>query len=177
MKTVWKLTLAYNYEKEEAWLNEMSQKGYQLHKPGLFRFQFTEGEPGKYQYALEYLDASGDKMKDYFAFLEDTGIEIISQINNWAYYRKLNDGKPFEIFNDAQSKIEHFKRIMTLILILLFLNGWFMIDSWIRFAGGERNVFTIILVVLLTFVVAVLAYSALRVLQKIKHIRQSRAGH
>ena len=102
-KKVYKIIFSWDYEKEIKWLNEMSAQGWHLVNPGLISFEFEKDEPNKYQYEIEYLD---NNKEDYFEFLQETGIEIIKVVNNWAYYKKLNDGNPFEIFNDAESKIK-----------------------------------------------------------------------
>ena len=56
IKTVHKFFSLGSFEKEEQWLNAMSQKGYQLVHVGWCSYTFMEGEPGKYLYRLELLE-------------------------------------------------------------------------------------------------------------------------
>ncbi|UUX34776.1 DUF2812 domain-containing protein [Fundicoccus culcitae] len=171
-KTVYKVFMTWDYEREITWLNDMSAQGWQLKKPGFFRYTFEKDEPNKYQYALEYLNVGNEKMKDYFTFLEETGIEIMTQVGNWAYYRKVNDGKPFEIFNDNESKIEHFKRILSLLLVFLILEGWLALDYWSMIISGEREGFTLVFAILLTVIVFLFLYGIVRLNFKINKLKQ-----
>lgn len=173
-KTVFKLTASWNYKKEETWLNEMSKKGWHLTEPKHVLFTFTEGEPDKYRYALEYLDVSGEGMQEYFAFLEETGIEIIGHTMNWAYYRKLNDGKPFEIFSDDESKIKHWNRLRYLILLIAGFETYFMITFWMQIINGDSSVFTLIPTVFITLVVLLLAWSNFRIWMQISELKKNR---
>lgn len=166
-KTSWRLTLSWNYENESKWLNEMSDKGWQLEKPGLFRYTFVQGEPGKYRYDMEYLDANGEKRNEYFAFLEETGIEIVGQLGNWAYYRKPDNGKPFAIFSDTASKIAHYKRILLFLLIITPLEAWFMAKSWVEVYRGTHDASDMAMVILLTLAVVLLASGILHLLRRI----------
>ena len=49
--------LSTDYEKEERWLNEMSEQGFALVAAGLCRYTFEDCKPGEYTYKLELLDS------------------------------------------------------------------------------------------------------------------------
>ena len=170
-KTVRKLFLAWQHEKEEQWLNQMSASGWQLTHPGLFNDRFEQGPPNQYQYALEYINLSDAKMKDYFAFLEEAGIEIIGQTLNWVYYRKANDGRPFEIFSDLASKTEHMQRLLKIYYIFFVLEGFFFIDNLLELLSGDfgtRHIVMTILFGLITLLFATAIISVLRQIQRWK---------
>lgn len=54
--TKYKVLFAWDFEKEEKWLNEMSAKGMQLVGVGIFKYIFEEGNPGEYFYRIELLE-------------------------------------------------------------------------------------------------------------------------
>lgn len=54
-KVVYKAFPLWDWEKEAAWLNEMSRQGWQLCRVGWCRYEFEQGEPGRWQYQLEML--------------------------------------------------------------------------------------------------------------------------
>lgn len=112
-----------NYEKEERWINEMSEQGWHLEKITLGRFVFEKGEPNKYIYRNEFLidKKKGDK-KEYYNLLEDSGIEIVYEFSGWIYMRKLASEGPFELFSDHQSYIAYYKRLLGYILPLFLVN-------------------------------------------------------
>lgn len=115
----------YNFEKEEAWLNMMSAKGYNLISYTAIKYIFEKTNDTDYIYRIEYLDEgkSKDNLENYLEFLEESGIEFVSRYNNWIYLRcKANCGR-FDLFTDLDSKIKHYKSILktytTLMLCLL----------------------------------------------------------
>lgn len=111
-KTFW----LWEYDKEEAWLNEMSRKGLQLTQVGLFRYVFEKDPSHCYYYRLEMLNRFDG---DYIPFLEGTGIEYLCRLKNWAYFRKDTAQGEFQLYSDVDSKLHHLNRILVLILALL----------------------------------------------------------
>ena len=123
-KVVHKAFLLWDWEKEAAWLNEMSRQGWQLRRVGWCRYEFEQGEPGRWQYQLEMLQKDDP---DYLAFLEDTGIQVVGRLFRWVYLRRENDGTPFELFSDTDSILRHMDRVLTVCYVIggvnLFLGG------------------------------------------------------
>lgn len=118
-KVVHKVFLLWDWEKEAAWLNEMSRQGWQLRRVGWCRYEFEPGEPGRWQYQLEMLQKNDP---DYLAFLEDTGIQVVGRLFRWVYLRRENDGTPFELFSDTDSILRHMDRVLTLCYLLGGIN-------------------------------------------------------
>lgn len=174
-KKIFRLTPSWDFEKEVNWINEMASKGMELKTPGLLFFDFEEGVPGRYQYALEFIDVRNKGMKEYFTFLEETGIEIVGQVGPWVYYRKANDGKPFEIFNDSESKIMHFKRILTTFIFITFFEVWLLFDSITDLKRGEYDQFNIFIIVTLSIVVLLLTSGIVSLTMKISKISKNRS--
>jgi hypothetical protein len=118
-RTIHKFFLAWNYEKEEKWLNEMSAKGLQLVSVGYCKYVFEEGVKYEYSYKMEYHpDSSQDKRSSYIQFLEETGIEYIGSILDWVYFRKKATDGVFEIYSDIDSEIKHKKRVLSFLLTI-----------------------------------------------------------
>lgn len=121
-KVMHRLFMAWQYEKEEAWLNEMAANGWNLVDTSLCRYTFEEGTPGEYQYRLELLEhgAKSPESAAYIRFMEETGAEhVATWFNGWAYFRKKVADGPFEIYSDIDSKIKHLKRIEHILLLAL----------------------------------------------------------
>ena len=108
--TVRKLFTAWNFEKEEKWLNEMSAKGLQFISTALFSYTFEEGEPNEYRYRLELLNnlPSHSESRSYIRFMEDMGIEHIGSCIRWVYFRKRAAEGDFDIYSDINSRIKHY---------------------------------------------------------------------
>jgi len=108
-----------DYEKEEAWVNDMAEQGWHLKRTMVGYFIFEKGEPGQYIYRNELVKG---KKQDYYDFLETMNIEFVSKFGVWAYYRKKKSEGPFELFSDSSSKIKYLTSISRLFIAITFLN-------------------------------------------------------
>lgn len=104
-----------DYEAEERWLNEMAAQGWEMERYSWCRYVFERGESGRYTYRLQFLpkSASAAESREYLAFLEDAGMEVVATYSRWVYVRKLVDGQPFELFSDHESRVSHHKQVAT----------------------------------------------------------------
>lgn len=116
--------LFYHYEKEEAWLNEMAAKGLALVSYTRCRYVFVPCEPGEFIYRIELLPELPQHPESaaYIDFVEEAGVECVSAYSRWVYLRRKAADGPFEIYSDADLKIKHYKRIMSLWGIIGVIN-------------------------------------------------------
>lgn len=118
VKTVHKWFWAWEFEKEDAWLNGMAMSGWVLESVGFSTYQFRACEPGSYTVRLECCPRDEGSI----TFMEETGAEFIGRVAQWAYFRKKTVWGEFQIFSDLDSKLSHLDRI-----------------GKILFAGGMAN--------------------------------------
>ena len=121
-KVIVKLFTLDEFEKEENWLNEMSENGMELIKADFIWYTFRPREKDKYQYKIMFYDKakSGSEWDDFMEILSESGIEVVSRYFNWLYLKKENDGTPFQLFNTLREELAHVnkvKQISTLLLI------------------------------------------------------------
>lgn len=116
-KVVRKLFFAWDFDKEEKWLNEMAAKGMGLVAVGFCRYEFEDCTSGEYKYKLELLEHGRNhpETQKYIAFLEETGIDHLGFFSKWCYFRRKAEDGEFDIFSDYDSKIKHLKRIQMLM--------------------------------------------------------------
>ncbi len=112
--TVHKWLWAWDFEKEERWLNEMAMDGWALCEVGFCRYVFERTEPGEYIIRLE-LHPHDDR---YIEFMHDTGAEVAGRIFAWVYFRRKSELGAFDIFSDIDSKIEHLNKIGRMLAII-----------------------------------------------------------
>jgi len=119
-KTIHKWFWAWDFEKEEMWLNEMAAKGLALVAVGFGAYTFEESLTGEYNIRLELLEnlPSHSESAEYIKFLEDTGVEYLGSITRWVYFRKKTDCGEFNLYSDNKSRIKHLERLMLLLGIL-----------------------------------------------------------
>lgn len=97
--------LFFSIEKEEAWLNEMSQKGLRfVRKKGLFSYEFEENITGEvYHYYVDERPFCKDN-EEYVHFLEELNIKLVKKWF-WNYYFETADEKAAKyIYTDRESR-------------------------------------------------------------------------
>lgn len=117
-KTVQKWFWVWDFEKEEAWLNEMAQSGWALCRVNLITYTFEPCEPGDWFIRLEMRPAD----ENYTSFLEEIGAEYIGRVFAWTYYRRKAEMGQFDIFSDIDSRIAHLDKIGRMLAIIGGLN-------------------------------------------------------
>lgn len=134
MKTVRKLFWAWDFDREEDWLNDMAAQGWGLVSVGFCRYTFEPCHPGEYGYRLDLLEdrPDGPQSQEYLNFLAETGVDCVGHWFRWVYLRKRTDEGPFQLFSDTASRIRHLRRILALVLPILVLN---LIAGWRRQAS------------------------------------------
>ncbi len=107
MKTVHKWFWAWEFEKEEQWLNGMAQSGWLLDGVEFRTYHFVPCEPGEYTIRLEMRGTD----EDYLTFMEETGAEYVGRVFQWIYFRKKAELGAFDLFSDLDSKIRHLDKV------------------------------------------------------------------
>jgi len=177
-KTIWRLYPVWAYEKEEKWLNEMSEMGLQCQNAGYCIYHFKEGTPGEYIYRLEMLAnfPSHTKSLRYLRFLEDTGVEHIGSVFRWVYLRKRADDGGFDIYSDIGSRISHLNRILLLlgaVFLVNLINMLNMLHSWFWLANSFASTFAIVSLVFSLL----LGYGFVRIYMKQRKLKREKILH
>ncbi len=170
----------WQWEEEEAWLNDMSAKGWHLVSVKLWRYEFEQGEPGAYQYRLEALEGSdmgSKKNQEYISFLRDMGAEYIGHVLYWAYFRKAADSEPFELFSDIDSRLKHMARFEKLPLNMLPLPAVNVINCFNLMFNLNAPAVGGLLLGLNAALMGILCYGAYRMQEKRKALEEERQLH
>lgn len=110
-------------EKEEGWLEEMSQTGWHLKSVQLpCVYTFAKGEPCRNAYRLDYMLMKKDQLDEYLQIFQDAGWEYVGEMSNWRYWRKrVANGEIPEIFTDNESKIKKYQRMLVIMVFILII--------------------------------------------------------
>ncbi|WP_036944589.1 DUF2812 domain-containing protein [Pseudobacteroides cellulosolvens] len=170
-----KFFFAWDFEKEEKWLNEMSAKGLQLVSVGFCTYVFEECESGEYTYKLELLEnlPSNYQSTSYIQFLEETGAEYIGSVFRWVYFRKKAVNGTFEIYSDIESKIKHYKRIITLFSGVTPICIFPTIMNWSRFSE-EPDPSRLILSSITTLLAILLVFGIFKISRRINMLKKEK---
>lgn len=177
--TIYKWFWAWNFDKEEKWLNEMATQGLHLVAVGFCKYTFEEGMPGEYCVRMELLNdvPTHPKSRRYINFIEDTGAEYIGSIMRWTYFRKKTGDGGFNLFSDIDSRIVHLKRILFLIGVIgameLYVSAF---NGFLLFAenGSTLNLATTVLGSMLSIIIV---YGFLRTYFQYRSLKKERLLH
>lgn len=160
-KIIRKRFWAWDFDKEEQWLNNMAKEGWVLAEVGFCKFVFEQCEKGEYTIRLNYLKSSPktQENKEYIAFIEETGAEQVGTINNWVYFRKKVKEGEFEIFSDTSSRYNHLKKIFILLFTIGFINVFPAISNLYLFFTQSSRVWYINSFGFINFIFAVFLFS------------------
>jgi len=116
-------------EAEEAWLGEMSKKGYHLSSVGVMGiYRFIVAEPQDYVYRLDYQTFPEKDKQEYLQLFRDAGWEHIGEMSAWQYFRKgSKQREPDEIFTDVESKVAKYKRVLAYLAFFLLIESIYVV--------------------------------------------------
>ncbi len=100
------------FEKEEAYLNEMSKKGLHFVSRSYlgWNFRFRKGEPKDYLYKLDYQVEKNIDRAEYLQVFQDMGWTHIEDHRGWSYFRKERSGNNSDkIYSSAKEIIDMVK--------------------------------------------------------------------
>lgn len=123
-QTIRKWFWAWEFDKEETWLNDMAAQGKALVSARYMTYEFEDSAPGEYAVRLEMLENAPDSEegRQYIDFVESTGAEYVGKVMKWVYFRKKTADGPFELHGDNATRMKHLKRIIALLRPLAVVN-------------------------------------------------------
>lgn len=142
-KTSHKVYFAWNYDQEEAMLNEKSKNGWNLVKGGCLYSVFEKDDTKRYCYRIDFnmnLIHNKEEKRRYIEMNEELGWEFINVTwNGWIFLRKEyqeeNTDENYEIYTDTESfnammdRWIHFSYAAMLFLIISFMFYVFLLVS------------------------------------------------
>ena len=117
-RTIRKWFWVWEFEKEEAWLNEMAAAGWVLESVGFCKYHFVRCAPGEYTVRTEMHPYD----EGYVKFMEKTGAEYVGRMMMWIYFRKKTEDGVFDLYSDIDSRISHLDRISRMLAIIGGMN-------------------------------------------------------
>ena len=125
-----KIFWSWNFDQEEQWLNEMSEKGYCFLGKQKGVFLFEDGIPGEFRIQMRYLGEREDSEegKAYIREIVETGGNVICIQNNMIYFSKKKTADAHLEQPDIDSKIRQVERMIyvpIMLTLLLFLLNYY----------------------------------------------------
>ena len=163
-KTLRKIFWAWEFEKEERWLNQMAQEGWALQNAGFSTFTFEKCEPGEYIVRMAMLDDSSN----FKEFMEEMDAEKVGACMRWVYFRRKADLGTFNMFSDIDSRVAQLDRISKQLFLICIAN---IVIGLTAISGGRSYAFVNLLCA------ALLAYGLGRIHGKKESLELERRLH
>jgi hypothetical protein len=160
---------AWQDEKEEQWLDHMSEQGWHVISMGLPGiYQFIQGEPRSYVYRLDFKPSTDKDFKEYLQLFSDAGWDHIGMVSSWQYFRiEAKEGEQPEIFTDNASKIRKYERLVGFLVIFLPI----FIIMIHNLATAEREIYKVFSVIFAAFILFY-AYAMIRIVMRIQQLKK-----
>lgn len=159
---------AWEDEKEEMWLREMSKKGFHFKSVGSAGYYiFEHGEPIDFTYRLDYFIDHKD-MPNYLQLFQDAGWSYLGEMGGWQYFRKAGlNGEEQEIYSDKESKANKYQRLLLYLIIFfpIYLSFVLMLN---RNSNSLIQAFTL----MMSVIMIVYIYSMVKLLGRITQLRK-----
>lgn len=113
-----------NLEKEEAWLNDMSEKGWALVGYELFVYSFAKIESKKQEYCIDYRSfQAASEFERYASLFSDSGWRHVAgtEKTGFQYFVKAKEGAAAQVFSDNANAMCKYSRTADLYLALFFV--------------------------------------------------------
>lgn len=172
----WKFT--FDKDDEQDWLNDYAQQGWAMVSFFVGLVTFVPCQPGEYIYQIDLLPGKGlwaDNYEDYVIFMNEIGVEILQRWGRWVYLRKRAEDGPFEVYTDTESKIALYRRMRTMFLWALIVEGLCSGSVWNMLFRFPEDIFARALAGVYIVLIAVMLRAVWQCSWKIKELeRQNR---
>ena len=160
---------------ETKWLNEMSANGWACTHFFAGIFSFEKCECNQYAYQVDFERKFFMASDEYTEFMRDTNVEIVQSWGYWRILRKLVSEGAFELYTDAESKIEYYRKILIMFKIVTVLE---LVCLWIELmAAVFRGVpYAVPAACLLVVIVIACVNMTLRTANKINELKEIQTG-
>lgn len=168
-----KLFLAWQMNKEKAWLEDMAKQGYILEEVGFATYVFRKEEPKNLVYQFDFQIISKKNEGDYLSCFEDWN--YVGRIGGWFYFYKENiNNENLDIYNDNQSKAAMFRRLIGFLLLAtipLYYQLLIVFPNLDPVESTFPSFYSILKIVIITLVV-ILTYATLKILLIMNNYRK-----
>ncbi len=127
-KTLFRFFTLFEYEEEEAFLENQHKNGWKVtgyKLPGFYKFE--KWEPEDMTYRIDFTNENGSRNAEYRQMFADNGWEFLWSVNGFSIFRKVRASASKsnnEIFTDNTSKLQMLQKIQKrrlLPVIIIFL--------------------------------------------------------
>ena len=137
-KRVFKVYLAWQDERESAWLRHMANKGWHFTSYTFCVYTFVKGEPSDVVYQLDFNNDIKNDHDSYVELFRADGWELVDTFGSWHYFRKpCSAGGNMHIYTDRDSQIKKYQKILFFLAFMGMYSIYSSIHWWILSFGDK----------------------------------------
>ena len=158
---------------EENWLNEQGEKGQMLIGYSNGVYEFEDVSPAKFQYKIDIPKYTGQNKKEYFKFLEQTGISVIAEYAGRVYLRKNKADGELELYTETEEVNRQMKKRYSFFInvgVSQFMFGVFFLLQMKNYIEQKSAPFWILLVFGLGFAISGVIFFIVGILKQKKNL-------
>ena len=158
---------------EEKWLNEQGEQGKMLIKYSNGEYEFEDVSPAKFQYKIDIPKYTGQNKKEYFKFLEQTGISVIAEYAGRVYLRKNKADGELELYTETEEVNRQMKKRYSFFInvgVSQFMFGVFFLLQMKNYIEQKSAPFWILLVFGLGFAISGVIFFIVGILKQKKNL-------
>lgn len=142
---------------EENWLNEQGEQGKMLIGYSNGIYEFEDVSPAKFQYKIDMPKYIGTNKKEYFKFLEQTGISVVKEYAGRVYLRKNKADGELELYTETKEVNNQMKKRYSFFIsvgVSQLVFGVFLFVQMFNYIDEKSAPFWILLVFGLGFMIS-----------------------
>ena len=116
-----KFKLYFDKDNEIEWLNEMANEGWAMKSFFAGFYTFEPCERGQWQYQIDIGNGFINVNKEYAAFMEEMGIEIVACWGPWVTLRRPVQEGEFALYSDVDGKIAQYRKILLMFKVVAII--------------------------------------------------------
>ena len=134
-----------DFEKQEIWLDEMTEKGYRLEKvnPWLDFFTFSKVKKDEFcpKSRIDFRVVPRRDKDEYFEVYKSSGWESVCSSNGTSqqYFRQSSANATEDIFSDRSSVVQRNKRFGKFLLLMSVLFSFLAVLQFISLIDANKN--------------------------------------
>ncbi len=178
-KTLFRFYTLFEYEEEQAFLENQHKEGWKVVSfklPGFYKFE--KCEPEDMTYRIDFTNENGSKNAEYQQMFADNGWEFLWSVNGFSICRKplaAGTADNNEIFSDNESKLQmlqkiHQRRLLPLFVIFLCA----ILPNFMKAINGDFGLSTgdIVLSVIFGLIFVLYTYVFIKSFIKIRSLKK-----
>jgi hypothetical protein len=171
-KRVFRFMLAWNDEKEQAWLEQQAREGWHVRTVRGYGYTLEKGPAAEVAYRLDVTPAARSDREEYLGLFRDAGWEHVGRRGLFHVFRKpVVPGETMEIHTDPQSRVAAYQRVVAfagLMVVAMMLQL-----SATLLNGRTARPLDVVILGMQVLLVACFSYGTVRMLLLISRVRNT----